>query len=230
MYEFWCDYIKPKYKDKARLCHMDTDSFIINIKTEDFYEDIADDVEKWFDTSNYDQNDKRPLPIGINKRIIGKFKEEVGGLIMEEFVRLRAKPYLYLIDGYNDEDYEKNKIIINEKAKGTKKCVIKRELMFDNYKESLSDNKIISKSQQRFKSDHREVCTEEINKITLSSNDDKRLQTYDRITPYPYGMNAFKVCESEMLLSEKITNNIYIRKKCSDQNIHQKNNKINGNV
>ena len=59
MYEFWYDYIKPKYEDKARLCYMDTDSFVINIKTEDFYKDIASDVEKWFDTSNYDKNDKR---------------------------------------------------------------------------------------------------------------------------------------------------------------------------
>ena len=63
MYEFWYDYIKPKYQDKAKLCYMDTDSFVIHIKTEDFYEDIANDVEKWFDTSNY-ENDKRPLPLG----------------------------------------------------------------------------------------------------------------------------------------------------------------------
>ena len=66
MYEFWYDYIKPKYKDKARLCYMDTDSFVNNIKTEDFYKDTADEVEKWFDTSNYGKNDKRPLAIGIN--------------------------------------------------------------------------------------------------------------------------------------------------------------------
>ena len=66
MYEFWFDYIKPKYKDNVRLCYMDTDSFIIHIKTEDFYEDIPGDVDKWFDTSNYDKNDERPLPIGIN--------------------------------------------------------------------------------------------------------------------------------------------------------------------
>ena len=121
---------------------------------------------------------------------------------MTEFVGLRAKAYSYLIDGYNDEDYEKNKII-NKKAKGTKKCTIKRELMFDNYKESLFDNKVILKSQQRFRSDHHEVYTEEVNKIALSSNDDKRLQTYDRITTYLYGKNAFKVCEGENLLSEK---------------------------
>ena len=131
------------------------------------------------------------------------FKDELGGKIMTEFVGLRAKTYSYLIDGYNDEDYEKNKII-NKKAKGTKKCVIKRELIFDNYKESLFDNKVILKSQQRFRSDHHEVYTEEVNKIALSSNDDKRLQTYDRITTYPYGMNTFKVCESEMLLNENV--------------------------
>ena len=73
MYEFWYDYIKPKYQDRAKLCYMDTDSFVIHIKTEDFYEDIANDVEKWFDTSNYDENDKRPLPIGKNKKGIGLF-------------------------------------------------------------------------------------------------------------------------------------------------------------
>ena len=67
MYEFWYDYIKPKYEDKARLYYMDTDSFVMHIKTEDFYKDIADDVERWFDTSNYDENDKRPFPIGKNK-------------------------------------------------------------------------------------------------------------------------------------------------------------------
>ena len=68
MYEFWYNYIKPKYGDKSRLCYMDADSFVIYVKTEDFYKDIANDVEKWFDTSNYDENEKRPLPIGKNKK------------------------------------------------------------------------------------------------------------------------------------------------------------------
>ena len=86
----------------------------------------------------------------------------------------------------------------NKKAKGTKKCVIKRELKFENYRESLFNDKIILKSQQRFKSDHHRVYTEEVNKIALSCNDDKRLQTYDKITTYQYGTNVFKVCESEM--------------------------------
>ena len=88
VYEFWYDYIKPKYGDRAKPCYKDTDSFIIYIKTEDFFEDISNDVEKWFDTSNYDENDERPLPIGKNKRIPSLFKDESEGKIMIEVVAL----------------------------------------------------------------------------------------------------------------------------------------------
>ena len=109
---------------------------------------------------------------------------------MKEFCALRAKTYSYLMDDNSEV----------KKSKGTKKCVIKRRLMFENYKDSLFNNKTKLKLQQRFKSDHHKVYTEEINKIALSSNDDKRLQTSDRIKIYPYGTNAFKVCESEMLM------------------------------
>ena len=190
MYEFWYDYVKPKYKDKAKLCYMDTDSFVINIFTEDFFEDINNDVERWFDTSNYDKNDKRPLQTGMNKKVIGMFKDELGGKIMKEFCAPRAKTYAYLMD----DDSEK------KKAKRIKKCVIKRRLMFKNYKDCLFNNKIILKSQQGFKSDHHDVYTVEINKEALSSNDEKRLQTFDKTTTYPHKTNAFKVCESEMMI------------------------------
>ena len=91
MYEFWYDYINPKYGDRAKLCYTDTDSIIIYIKTEDFFEFISSDVERWFDTSNYDKNDKRPLPIGKNKKIPGLFKDELGGKIITEVVTLRPK-------------------------------------------------------------------------------------------------------------------------------------------
>ena len=86
-----------------------------------------------------------------------------------------------------------------KKAKGVKRCVIKRRLMFENYKDSLFNNKTIMQSQLTIKSDHHNVYTEEVNKIALNSNDNKRLQTFDRVTTYPNGTNAFKVCESEML-------------------------------
>ena len=98
MYEFWYDYVKPKYKDDAKLCYMDTDSFVITIFTEDFFEDINNDVERWFDTSNYDENNKRPLQIGVNKKVIAMFQDELDEKIIKEFCALRAKTYAYLID------------------------------------------------------------------------------------------------------------------------------------
>ena len=108
---------------------------------------------------------------------------------MIEFIGLRTKTYAYLMD----DDSEKKKV------KGTKKCVIKRIIKFNDYEDGLFNSKIILKSQQRFKSDYHNVCTERINKISLSSNDDKRLQTFDKIATYPHRTNAFKGCESEML-------------------------------
>ena len=87
----------------------------------------------------------------------------------------------------------------HKKAKGTKQCVIKRGLMFKNYKNSLLNDKIILQSQQRFKSNDHNVYTKQINKIALSSNNDNRLQTFDKIATYLYRTNAFNVCESEML-------------------------------
>ena len=91
MYEFWYDYMKPKYGNKVRLCYMETDSFVMRIKTNDFYKDIATGVDKRFDTSNYDFN--RPLPIGKNKKVIGLMKDELRGKIITEFVTLRLKTY-----------------------------------------------------------------------------------------------------------------------------------------
>ena len=90
-----------------------------------------------------------------------------------------------------------------KKRKERKKWIIKRELMFENCEDSLFNDRITLKSQQRFKSDHHRIYTEEVNKMAVSSNDDKRLQTYDRITTYPYGTPAIKVCELDILPNEK---------------------------
>ena len=110
MYEFWYEYIKPKYNEKAKLCCMDTDSFIINIFTEDFFEDINNDVESWYDTSNYDKNDKRPLSIGKNKKVIGMFKDELAGKIITKFCTPRAKTYTYLMDNGIEKKKAKEQI------------------------------------------------------------------------------------------------------------------------
>ena len=194
MYEFWYDYIIPKYGDEVKLCYTDTDSFIIHIKTEDCFEDISNDAEECFDTSNYDKDDKRPLSIDRNTKVPGLFKDELGGKIIMEVVAIRPKTYTYLTDDG----------IEHKKAKGTKKCIIKREIMFENYTDCLLNNKNVYRSQQRFKSYNHDVYTEEVNETALSANDDKRLQTYDKITTYPYGTNAFKVWGSEMLNNKRL--------------------------
>ena len=93
MFEFWYDYLKPMYGDKIRLCYTETDSLIMHFKADDFYKDISADIDKWFDTSNFNKNDNRPLEIGKNKKVLGKFKNEIGGKIMAKFVALRAKIY-----------------------------------------------------------------------------------------------------------------------------------------
>ena len=154
-------YMKPKYNDNVRLCYMDTNSFIMNIKTNDFYKDISDDVDNRFDTLNYEA--ERPLPIGKNKKVIGLMKNELGGEIITEFIALRPKTYSYLTD--NDK--------IDKKAKGTKKCVIKKMIKFDDYKKCLLNDKVILKSQQRFISNKHNVYSEDVNKIALN-NDDKK--------------------------------------------------------
>ena len=104
MYEFRYDYMKPKFKD-PQLCYMDTDSLIYNIKTKDFYADIVDDVQTSFDMSGYNRDgycvtgtarqSHCPLPVGLNKKVIGIVKDELGGAIMTEFVELRPKLYSY---------------------------------------------------------------------------------------------------------------------------------------
>ena len=175
MRRFWHDYMKPKYGDNVKLCYMDIDCFIVNIKTEDFYKDVAKDVEKRCDTSNYECD--RPLPKGKNKKVIGLMKDELGGRVITEFVALRPKTYSYLT-----EDCKEDK-----KAKETKKPVIKRMIKFDDYKNCLFNGEVVLKSQQRFKSKRHDVYTENVNKIALSSNDDKRLIASDKMTSYPLG-------------------------------------------
>ena len=175
MYEFWYDYMKPKYNDNVKLCYMDTDSFVMHIKTNDFYKDISDDVDNRFDTSNYEV--KRPFSIGKNKKVIGLMKDELGGETITEFIALRPKTYSYLTD--NDK--------IDKKAKGTKKCVIKNMIKSDDYKKCLLNDKVILKSLQRFISNKHDVYTEDVNKIALSNDDDKRIVSLDNISSYPYG-------------------------------------------
>ena len=160
---------------------MDTGSFILQIQRDDFYDDISNDVDKWFDISNYDKNDNRPLEIGKNKKVIGKFKDELGGKILTEFVLLRAKTYAYT--QLNVDKLEEHK-----KAKGTKKCVIKIHLNFDLYKKALFNSETRC-TQQRFKSHYHNIYTQTVHKTALDNKDDKRIISFDGITTYPYGID-----------------------------------------
>ena len=133
MYEFWYDYVKPKYDKKAKLCYMDTDRFTVYIKKDDTYKDIAEDVETKFDTSNHELESS--LPKRKKNKVIGLMKDELGEKIMTKFVGLRAKTYSYLIDDGSED----------KKAKGTKKSVIIRKLEFENLKTVFNQLKLIIK-------------------------------------------------------------------------------------
>ena len=162
MYEFHYDYMAPKYGKKLDLCYMDTDSLIYNIETEDFYKDIAEDVPARFDTSGY--NPDRPLPVGLNKKVIGLMKDELGGEIMTEFMTLRPKMYAYKMGSAE-----------SKKCKGIKKCVVCKMISFEDYKACLFGGGSSYRSQLMFRSLRHELRTLEVNKLALSRSDDKRI-------------------------------------------------------
>ena len=177
-YEFHYDYMVPKYGlEKLKLCYMDTDSLVYDIKTEDFYEDIANDVEARFDTSGYSKTDFRPLPIGLNKKVIGLMKDVLGGKIMTEFVALRPKLYSYKKLGGSED----------KKCKGIKKCVVKKTLTFEDYKTCLFNDSTEYISQLTFRSAKHEVHTIEVHKVTLNRDDDKRISRKDGISTFARG-------------------------------------------
>ena len=159
------------------MCYTDTDSFIFLVKTNDFYKDISDDIEKCFDTSAYSKDIDRPLLKGINKKVIDKFKDELAGPIISELCILRAKCSSFKLDNDNEE----------KKTKGIKQCVIKRQLTFDNYVVALFNDNKINRSQYVFRCYCHHVYTKKVTNKALSGNNDKRIQATDKITTYPYG-------------------------------------------
>ena len=163
MYEFHYDYMKRKHDEKClKLLYMDTDSLVYDIKTEDFYKDIAEDFETRFDTSGYEPD--KPLPIGKNKKVSGLMKDELGGKIMKEFISLRPKMYSYRVQKSEPK-----------KCKGIKKCVVKKTISFEDYKRCLFEKINIHRSQLMFRSKKHNVRMLEVNKLALNRDDDKRV-------------------------------------------------------
>ena len=164
MYNFYYNYIKKKYGDKVKLLFTDTDSMKLLIQTEDFYKDISEDIKDWFDTSNYPPNHPSSIPSGFNKKVLGMFKDEAAGEIIEEFIGLRAKLYSYkMLEGEE-----------NKKCKGIKKSVVKKSITHDDFKKCLFTGKQQLRRMNVIRSHKHEIFTEEINKVALCPNDDKR--------------------------------------------------------
>ena len=163
MYEFHYNYIKHKYGDRAKLLFTDTDSLMYEIETEDFYKDISDDVKDRFDTSDYPDNHPSGIPTGCNKKVLGKFKDEVTGKCIEEFVGLKAKSYAFKM-------FEGEEI---RKCKGIKKQVVQKSIKFEDYKNCLINGKELLRKMNTIRSINHDVYTEEVNKIALSADDDK---------------------------------------------------------
>ena len=183
MYDFHYNYIKPKYGVKAKLLFTDTDSLMYEIETEDFYKDISKDVKDRFDTSDYPENHPSGIPTGINKKVLGMFKDEAAGKIIKEFVGLRAKLYSFKM-----EDGKENK-----RCKGVKKQVVESSITHEDYKTCLKTGKEQLRKQNILRSYEHEVYTEEVNKIALSSIDDKRYILNDGIHTLAWGHHRIPV-------------------------------------
>ena len=177
MYDFHYNYIKPKYGENAKLLFTDTDSLAYEIQTEDFYRDISSDVKDKFDTSNYPKDHPSGILTGVNKKVIGMFKDEASGKQIAEFVGLRAKLYSYRVE----ESYEE------KKCKGVKKAVIKKTITFNDYKDCLFDNKTAMRKMNVIRSHLHTMYSETVNKIALSPFDDKRIIQKDNIHTFAYG-------------------------------------------
>ena len=176
IYDFHYNYIIPKFGARQKLLFTDTDSLCYEIETEDFFADIADDVEEMFDTSNFEKNHPSGIQ-GKNKKVPGMMKDEAGGKIIEEFVGLRAKLYSYKMFEGKEE----------KKCKGIKKVVIKKQISFDDYKECLLSKQTQMRKMNVIRSHQHELYSETVNKIALAADDDKRIILDDGVSTLAFG-------------------------------------------
>ena len=186
MFDFHYKYIKPKYGNKAKLLFTDTDSFLYEIQTEDFYKDISGDVKDRFDTSDYPKNHPSVIVTGINKKVLGMFKDEAAGKNITEFVGLRAKLYSYKMEEGKE----------NKKCKGIKKAVVEKSITHEDYKTCLKTGKEQLRRQNIIRSYEHTLYTEEINKVALSAADDKRYLLKDSFDTLAWGHYKIKDLEN----------------------------------
>ena len=171
MFDFHYNYIKKKYRNKAELMFTDTDSLLYQIHTDDFYRDISNDILEKFDTSDYPPNHKSGIPTGVNKKVIGMFKDEVAGRQITKFIGLRPKLYTFKIEDGS----------LTKKCKGVKKSVVKKGIDFENYFECLFTGEKQMRTMKIIRSENHDIYSKEVNKIALSSEDDKRVVLEDKV-------------------------------------------------
>ena len=186
MYKFHHGYIKPKYGDDVKLLFTDTDSLCYEIKTEDFHKEITPDVDRLFDTSNYPKDHKSDIPIGVNKKVVGMFKDECAGKQILEFVGLRPKLYSYKVEEVGEQ----------KRCKGVKKSVVKKDISLADYRECLFTGERQLRTMNVIRSRKHEIHSEQVNKVALNCEDDKRVILEDRISTLAIGHYTLKRKES----------------------------------
>ena len=171
MFDFHYNYIKKKYKNKAELLFTDTDSLMYEIRTEDFYKDISQDIEAKFDTSDYPKDHSSGILTGVNKKVMGMFKDEVAANQLTHFVGLRPKLYCFKVEGDKT----------TKKCKGMKKNVVKKGIQFEDYVKCLFSGEKQMRKMNIIRSENHDIYSKEVNKIALSNEDDKRKILKDQI-------------------------------------------------
>ena len=172
MYNFYYNNLKKTYCDKIKLLYTDTDSVIIHVQTEDIYQDIAQNLDN-YDTSNYQPN--HPLFSNTNKKIIGKFKDELGGQLLTEFIGIRPKMYSYV----GEES--------GKRAKGVKKSVLKKTITHEDYRSCLFEKKVYSRDMPGLRSRAHTIHGETVHKVALAPLDTKRFILPDGISTLAFG-------------------------------------------
>ena len=189
MFDFHYNYIKKKYSDKAELVFTDTDSLLYHIQTDDFYKDISCDIQTKFDTSDYPSDHKSGIQTGVNKKVIGMFKDEVAGRQITHFVGLRPKLYSFKIEECGGVSggsippggVSGGSIPPVKKCKGVKKNVVKKQIEFEDYVKCLLSGEKQMRTMKIIKSENHDVYSKEVNKVALSNEDDKRIVLEDKI-------------------------------------------------
>lgn len=185
MYDFFYNFLKPKYGNNIEMMYTDTDSFILNVKTDCFYTDMLADIDERYDTSDFAENNMYSIP-RKNKKKPGFFKDELNGKIMTAFVGLRSKMYAFKCDG-----------VETKKAKGVKKYVLRKNVQFSDFVDCIQQESVLVREQNSFRSKKHTVFSVRQAKIALSPFDDKRFVLADNIHTLPWGHSDIFIEEVE---------------------------------